>query len=317
MLVGCNIGQDLAGIRRFAWLLAGTGGVVFVLGLAVGGWISASALRPIQQISVAAAKIASGDLAERIHTADTRSELGRLACDLNDTFARLETSFLRQAQFTADASHELRTPVTVVLTQTQSALTRERSPAEYRECLAACQRAAQRMRRLIEGLLMLARLDGGKAAAAIEPCALDRIANEAADTLRSLAEQQSVRLDVELAPVQCMGNPDQLAQVAFNLIGNAIQYNRPGGSVRVAVGGEGNSAMLGVCDTGQGIAPDDLPHIFERFYRADKSRSGPQGHSGLGLAIVKAIVEAHAGTIEATSKVGEGSVFVVRLKRTS
>ena len=316
VLVGCDIGGDLAGIHRVGWLLAGTGAIVFIVGLAVGGWISTSALRPIGQISAAAAKIASGDLAHRIHTTGTRSELGRLAHDLNDTFARLEASFSRQAQFTADASHELRTPVTVVLTQTQSALTRERSPAEYRECLAACQRAAQRMRGLIEGLLTLARLDAGKAAevaAANESCALDQIAHEAANLLGSLAEQQGVGLELELTPVRCVGNPDQLAQVVFNLIGNAIQYNRPGGTVRVVVGGEDDSAILSICDTGQGIAPDDLPHVFERFYRADKSRSGAQGHSGLGLAIVKAIVEAHGGKITVTSKVGEGSVFVVRV----
>ncbi|MEI6494076.1 MAG: histidine kinase dimerization/phospho-acceptor domain-containing protein, partial [Verrucomicrobiota bacterium] len=157
VLVGRDIGDELAGIRRTAWLLAVSGGAVFLLGLAGGWWIAARALRPIEEISATAAKISAGDLGQRIRTTDSESELGQLARDLNNTFARLEAVFARQAQFTADASHELRTPVAVVLTQTQAALARERPAAEYRESLEACRRAAQRMRGLIESLLMLAR----------------------------------------------------------------------------------------------------------------------------------------------------------------
>jgi len=313
ILVGRDIGDDLAGIRRYAWLLAGTGGAVLMLGLLGGGWLSGRALRPIEAIGSAAAKIAAGDLEQRIHTADTQSELGRLAIDLNDTFARLEASFARQAQFTADASHELRTPVTVVLTHTQSALARERPAAEYRESLEACQRAAQRMRGLIEGLLTLARLDAKKVPAALAPCALDRIARESAGLLRPLAEQKDVHLELELAPAECQGNEDQLVQVVFNLVSNAIDYSRPGGAVRVTVGSEPGTVFLAVRDTGQGIAPEELSHIFERFYRVEKSRSNSRGHCGLGLSIVKAIVEAHEGRIDVASTPGEGSNFVVRL----
>ena len=205
--------------------------------------------------------------------------------------------------------------MTVVLTQTQSALARERPVDEYRESLAACQRAAQRMRGLIECLLTLARLDSAEAPAALEACDLDRIADEAVELLRPLAQEQGIALEVELAPALCLANAGQLAQVISNLVSNAIHYNRPGGSVRVTVGSEADTAMLSVRDTGEGIAPDDLPHIFERFYRVDKARTGAQGHSGLGLAITKAIVEAHGGTIEVTSEPGQGSVFKVRLPR--
>ena len=313
ILVGRDIGEDLAGIRRFALLLAGAGCGVLMLGLLGGGWISGLALRPVGEISAAAARIAGGDLARRIRTSDSRSELGQLALDLNDTFARLESSFVRQAQFTADASHELRTPVTVVLTQTQSALARERSADEYRESLAACQRAAQRMRGVIEGLLTLARLDAGKAAPAPEPCALDQIVSETVELLGAAANAQNVVIELELASIQCIGNADQLAQVVFNLVSNAIHYNRPGGTVRVEVYSGSETAILSVRDSGHGIAPEDLPHVFERFYRADRSRSGSQGHSGLGLAIVKGIVEAHGGGIELSSKPEEGSAFTVRL----
>jgi heavy metal sensor kinase len=232
---------------------------------------------------------------------------------LNHTFARLQASFDRQAQFTADASHELRTPLSVMLTQTQTALARERTAAEYRESLTACQRAAQRMRRLTESLLTLARLDSGETATRREPCDLGRITSEAVELLRPLAEQQGVSLAVELAPAPCSGDAEQLAQVVTNLVTNAIYHNRPGGSVQVRLASQTGAVALSVCDTGQGIAPEDLPHIFDRFFRADQARSGASGRTGLGLAITKAIVEAHGGSIEVVSELGYGRTFTVRL----
>lgn len=313
ILVGRDVHDELAGIRRFAWFLAGAGGMVLLLGLAVGWWVSTRALRPIAEISAAATKISTGDITQRIQTSDTSSELGELAQVLNDTFDRLQASFARQAQFTADASHELRTPISVVLTQTQAALARERTVTEYRECLAACQRAAQRMRKLTESLLTLARLDSGECPAIRELCDLGRIARDATELLRPLAGEQRVALDITTATTPCAGNAGQLGQVVTNLVGNAISYNRPGGSVHVRVSAEPGSAVLVVTDTGQGIASEDLPHIFDRFYRADKARSGATGHSGLGLAITKSIVDAHGGTIEVASALDQGSSFTVRL----
>ena len=313
LLVGRDIRGDLAENRRFAWLLIAAGGGVLLLGLAGGWWISTRALHPIADISAAAAEIADGNLAQRIHTTDTESELGQLAHNLNNTFTRLEASFARQAQFTADASHELRTPVAVVLTQTQSALARERTPEEYRESLAACQRAAQRMRGLIEGLLTLARLDSAGKPAALEPCDLACIAAETMDLLEGFAAEHGVQMERMLSPAFCAGDAGQLAQVVQNLVGNAISYNRPGGSVHVSVEAGRDSALLCIADTGIGIAPEDIPHVFERFHRGDKARSGAQGHFGLGLAITQAIVETHEGTIEVTSEPGKGSTFKVRL----
>lgn len=312
VIVGRDIGEELSEMRRFTWLLAAAGGLVLLAGLTGGWWISTRALRPIADISAAAAKISSGDLTQRIHTSDSSSELGELANVLNETFARLQASFARQAQFTADASHELRTPVSVVLTQTQSALNRERPAAEYRESLEACQRAAQRMRRLTESLLTLARLDSGEADATCEPCDLDHVANEAVEALRPLAMEKGLTLTAELVPTRCSGNAEQLAQVVTNLVSNAIYYNRPGGSVQVKVASEPDAAVLSVSDTGQGISPEDLPHIFERFFRADKARSNSAGRTGLGLAITKAIVETHGGTLHVTSELGQGSNFTVR-----
>lgn len=313
VLVGRDIQSTLAESSRFAWLLAGVGAGVLALGLAGGAWLFRRALRPIQDISTAAANIAAGDLTQRISTASSESELGQLAGVLNSTFARLDAAFARQARFTADAAHELRTPITVMLTHAQNGLAGECSNEEHREAFAASQRAAQRMRRLTESLLALARLDSGDAAAARETCDLVRIAGDAIELLQPLAQEQKVILEIESMPTRCAGNPEQLGQLITNLVSNAIHYNRPGGSVRVKVTAESGAAVLSVTDTGQGIGPEDLPHIFERFYRADKARSSTEGRMGLGLAITKAIVEAHGGTVQVASELGQGSNFTVRL----
>ena len=314
VLVGRDIRNELAGIDRSAWILIGAGGTVLALGLGGGWWIAARALRPITEISATAARISTGDLSQRIRVTGSESELGQLSIDLNNTFARLQAAFARQAQFTADASHELRTPVAVILTQTQSALARERPASECQESLAACQRAAQRMRVMIESLLMLARFDSSEAKEALAPCDLSRIAIEAVEQMAPLAKEKNITISAEVSPARCLGNPGQLSQAIGNIMSNALHYTLPGGSVCVRVWAEMDGAAISVSDTGQGIPKDDLPHIFERFYRAEKARSGGQEHSGLGLAITKAIVDAHGGTIDAASEPGQGSAFTIRLR---
>jgi heavy metal sensor kinase len=311
ILLGCSFTQELKELHRTAAKLAGVGGIILFFGLA-GGWrLVGRALRPIDGISAAAAKISAGDLSQRINVAETESELGRLAAVLNSTFARLETAFAQQQQFTADAAHELRTPVSVMLTQTQTALTRERTPAEYRETLEACQRASQRMRRLLESLLELARLDAGQESLKRAPFDLSQMVREGTESIRPLAEERGVKIHCELPPVQCVGDAERLAQVVTNLLVNAVQYNRDKGEVRVTTQLQNSLAVLTVTDTGPGISATDLPHIFERFYRADKARS--TGCAGLGLAIAKAIVAAHGGMMEVSSEENVGTRFIVRL----
>ncbi len=309
--VGCSIAPELKELHLTALKLAGFGGIILVFGLVGGGWLVGRALHPIDDISATAAKISAGDLSQRINVAEAESELGRLAAVLNSTFARLETAFAQQQQFTADAAHELRTPVTVMLTQAQTALTRERAAAEYRETVEACQRSAQRMRRLIESLLELARLDAGQEPLNRMPFDLSQMVREGTESVRPLADERGVKIRCELTPVQCVGDAERLAQVVTNLLVNAIQYNRDKGEVRVTTQSQIGLAVLIVADTGPGIPAADLPHIFERFYRADKARSA--GRAGLGLAIAKAIVAAHGGTMEAASQTGTGTTFTVRL----
>lgn len=311
VLVGRSIATELKDLQRVALTLAAVGGGVLLLGLAGGGWIASRAMRPIQDISATAVKISAGDLSQRISTTETESELGQLAGVLNATFARLDAAFAQQQQFTSDAAHELRTPVSVMLTQTQSTLNRERSAPEYRETLEACQRAAQRMRRLIESLLALARLDAGQETMKRLNFDFSRTVTDCVESLQPLADERTVKIHCDLATTACVGDSERLAQVVSNLLTNAIQHNPPGGEVRVKLEAHDGVALLRVADTGPGISAEDLPRVFERFYRADKSRS--TGGNGLGLSISKAIVEAHGGTIEVASESGAGATFTLRL----
>jgi len=313
VVVGRSVAPELANLHQLALWFSVLGGAVLVLGLAGGWWLATRAIRPIHDISSAAARIATGDLSHRINTDKTDNELGQLAAVLNSTFARLESSFERQRQFTADASHELRTPVAVILSQTQATLARERNPAEYRETLEACQRAAQRMRSLIESLLVLARLDAGQENAKRERVELSEVARDCVELLRPLANERRVMIHCELAAAECHGDSQQLAQVITNLVTNAILHNKHGGEARITTRRDPDNVIVTVADNGPGIPAEDLPRLFERFYRADKSRTGATGGTGLGLAISKAIIEAHGGSIEVTSMVGNGTTFSVRL----
>jgi heavy metal sensor kinase len=310
--VGCSILPEKHELKLTALRLAVFGVVILLFGLAGGWWLVGRALRPVAEISAAAAQISAGDLTQRINVPETESELGELANVLNSTFTRLEASFAQQKQFTADAAHELRTPVTVILTQTQTTLSRERDAAGYRQALEACQRAAQRMRRLIESLLVLARLEAGQEALNRRHCDLASVVTEATTLLHPLAEAKRIKLTTNLEPVSIDGDAERLGQVAANLVANAIQYNRPDGEVRVALTLENGLAVLTVADNGPGIKAADLPRVFERFYRADASRTG-SGNTGLGLAICQAMVAAHAGTIEVDSTENVGTTFTVRL----
>jgi two-component system, OmpR family, sensor kinase len=304
-----DVGRDLT---AFAWQLAGTGAAVLAVGLA-GGWLlSRRIFRPVAAIAETASRISADNLSERIDTRAVDRELADLARVLNATFRRLEAAFDRQARFTADASHELRTPLAVLRSQAELTLGRARTPDEYREALQTCLRAAERMTDLVEGLLTLARADAGKSGVR-EPVELHRVARDAVELCRPLATERGVRLTAELAPVTVPGDAGGLARVVGNLVANAIRYNRPAGEVHVELTRDGREAVLTVRDSGEGIAAEHHPHLFERFYRADKARSRATGGSGLGLAIARAVVEAHGGTIGFESAVGKGSTFWVRL----
>lgn len=313
LLVGRSTASVDKAMRDFALKTAGIGGGLLAIGLAVGWWISSRALRPISAISAAATRISEGHLKERIHTPETESELGKLATLLDETFQRLDAAFEEQARFTSDAAHELRTPVSIILAQSQLALSRERDASYYRETIETSQRAAKRMQAMIESLLQLAVLDATTGVPGLKPGDLAVVCQEHLPALRVLADERDTRLLADLQPANCRMNADQIGQILINLVANAVKFSPAGSEIRVATGVRDGRAFLSVIDNGPGIAAEHLPHLFERFYRTDKSRSSATGGTGLGLAICKRIADAHGGTLVAKSQEGRGSDFILEM----
>jgi heavy metal sensor kinase len=315
ILVGKSIQPERAELHRLAALLSGAGAAVLLIGL-IGGWmLSLGVVRPIAEITAAAQSISASNLSRRIDVAGTQSELGNLAAVLNDTFARLEAAFQQQIRFTADASHELRTPLAIIHSHSQLALSRPRSAEEYQTMFQTCLRASDRMKNLVDSLLLLARADGGRLNLTLAPVDLRRIAEDAIDLLTPLAAARSITIEKKLQAAVLTADATRLAQVAANLLSNAIRYNRDGGKVEVTVSEDATDAILTISDTGLGIAPENQTHLFERFYRVDEARSRAEGGSGLGLSICKTIVQAHGGAITFQSEVNKGTTFTVRLSR--
>ena len=321
VLVGRSLVHDRAAQRRSGLLLALAGVAVLAAGLVGGWWTSSRAIRPIAAMTAAAQSISAQRLSQRIDLQETDNELGQLATVLNGTFDRLQTAFEQQTRFTADASHELRTPVAVILAHADLALSRSRSPEEYRTTLETCRSAARRMKSLIDGLLTLARFDSDATAMQFETLDLRLLVQECLDLVRPLATERGIVMEAELTEFFCRVDRSRISQVITNLLTNAIRYNRDGGTVRVTLGDESEArtddesscAMITVADTGIGIAPEDLPRIFDRFYQVDQVRSRADGSSGLGLSISQTIVVAHGGSLTARSEPGVGTTMEVRL----
>lgn len=280
----------------------------------VGLLIAGRALSPIDHITRTAEEIGAEDLSRRIDFQGPDDEVGRLARTFDDMIARLDAAFQRQRQFTADASHELRTPLTSIKLQTEIALQRDRDPAEYREVLIAVNAEVDRMTRLIENLLTLARADAAQIPLTRGIVDVGALVNSAADHVRPVALAGGISLGVEAGPtVSIVGDDDLLLQMLLNLLDNAVKYTPAGGAITAGWRAVDGSVEIFVSDTGAGIAPEHLPHVFDRFYRADPSRSRTAGGAGLGLSIARWIAEAHGGSMTAESVPGEGSTFTARL----
>jgi heavy metal sensor kinase len=312
------VGQSLAQAQSDLWAtivaFAAAGGVALLLA-SVGGWILVGrALAPIGRIAQIAEAMSESNLSLRIDTSRTEQELASVATALNQAFDRLQEAFERQTRFTADASHELRTPLATQLAELEWALTRQRSNDEYEQSLRVCMTAARRMRAVVEGLLTLARADAGAAPLPRQPVDLYGLARDVAGSLDASATLRGIQLEVAGEAAIVSGDPDRLRELISNLMGNALQYCSAGGRVQCSVlMSPGTTAILEVSDTGPGIDAEDLPHIFERFYRASKARSRVTGGAGLGLAICKWIAESHGGRIRCESTLGRGTRFVVEL----
>jgi len=288
-----------------ALLLVATAGGVFLAG---------RALAPIDRITRTARAIGAGNLAGRLGLAPRADEVGRLAATFDQMLDRLERAFAQQRRFAADASHELRTPLTIIKGDLDVVRRRPRSPAEYEAAIDLVDEEVTRLGALMEDLLTLARADSGQAELTREFVYLDALVDDVVARFRRLAEAGGLALELHLArDVTMLGDAARLRQLALNLVSNAVKYTPAGGRVRVTLTDQDGWARLEVEDTGIGIAPADLPHIFDRFFRADEARARTEGGTGLGLAIARWTAEAHGGRLTVTSRPGEGSVFTVRL----
>ena len=304
--------QALERFRLMLWLSA----PLLLAAAGLGGyWISRRALRPVDRITAAAESISIRNLSDRLDVPNTSDELQRLSETLNRMLTRLDASVQRISQFTADASHELRAPITLIRTTSELAIEGSRTTEEYREDMAQILTEAERTTRLIDSLLLLARAEAGQGGLQFELTDVSVGIREALEEGRPLAAQRHVQLsaDLDSQPVVVRGDSEALRRLFFILIENAIKYTPEGGRVNVELRAAAATAVVQVVDTGLGIAETDQAHIFDRFWRADKVRSRGTGGAGLGLSIGRWIVDQHNGSIEVKSTPGKGSTFIVRI----
>ena len=294
---------------------------------AIGGlFLADRALRPVRSITQAAAQIGAEDLSRRLEVKG-KDELSELATTFNAMVARLEEAFQQleaayeqQRRFVGDASHELRTPLTTIKANTSLALCGEHSVAEYREALEAADDAADTMNRIVQDLLLLARSDGGQLGLEMRPTAINNVVQRAIGMARHW-EGARVRTELPEQAVGVMGDSHYLSRLLVNLLENASRHTPPDGEIVVTVRPDGQGAKIdagfvtvSVRDTGEGIAPEHLPHVCERFYRVDASRTRARGGTGLGLAICRSIAQAHGGDLRVESELGHGTTVILTLR---
>ena len=309
-----EIAADLALLRRVMMLtlplaiaLAGIGGY----------WLTRRNLAPLASMAAQAHRITHSSLETRLDAGPAAAEeLSTLSASFNELLARLAQSFENMRRFVGDASHELRTPISIIRGEADVALAQERGAAEYKQALALVLDESRRISRLLDDLLNLARADAGRVKLRAEEFYLNELLAECCRSAQPAAGARGVTL--ACAPegdLAFRGDEELLRRMVMNLIDNAIRYTPAGGRVTASLASRGADVAIRITDTGAGIAPDVIPHLFERFYRGDKARSRQDGGFGLGLAIVKWIAESHHGAVEVASAPGAGSAFTVTLPR--
>ncbi|MDI6894497.1 MAG: ATP-binding protein [Bacillota bacterium] len=336
-----QVAQSLAGVReaegQMRLLLAFAIPVAVILAAAGGAFLADRALRPIDRITREARRVGAEDLGRRLNLKLPDDEVGRLARTFDEMLARLDKAFRRERQFTSDAAHELRTPLTVLKGAIGVALHRPRTAAQYREVLRNLEAEVDRLIALAEDLLTLARSESTAPGDQGSTADLAQVAALAVERLRSFATARGVFLELDMpVPLPVAGDPDRLGRAIYNLVHNGVKYTTAGGHVRVsgqilarpqgtntplvAPSTAHATAEVRVADDGPGISPEDLPHVFDRFFRADRARTRTGSEepasgagAGLGLTIARSIAGAHGGDIAATSTPGGGSTFVLRL----
>lgn len=295
--------QTLLGLP-LALALAGLGGLV----------LSGRALRPIERVTQTAQAVSASDLTRRINYRGPTDEVGRLAVTFDRMLDRLHMSFKRERRFTADASHELRTPLTAIKGRIGVTRSRPRTVAEYAHALADVEGEINRLIRLSGDLLYLSRLDQGEPRPPLRMMDLGDLLDTITEQMEPLARTRNLTLHAQVAPgLAVRGDLDHLTRLFLNLLGNALKYTPSGGTITVRAEKHAREVLVAVSDTGPGIAPEHLPHLFERFYRVEADRSRQTGGTGLGLAIAREIAHWHGGTLTVASTQGDGTTFTVRV----
>jgi heavy metal sensor kinase len=305
------VAADLALVRRVLLLALP---LVIVLAGVGGYWLARRSLAPLASMAAQANRITQSNLDTRLEVGAAAEELVVLRASFNDLLSRLDLSFDHMRRFVADASHELRTPISIIRGEADVALSNDRSAAEYRQALAIVLDESRRLSRLVDDLLNLARADAGRVKLQVEAFYLNDLLEECCRSAQTLAGARHIALKCAAHhDLAFRGDEQLIRRMVMNLIDNAIRYTPDGGRVAVTLESHPGAIAIRIADTGTGIAPEALPHVFERFYRADKARSRQDGGFGLGLAIVKWIAESHNGAVELSSTLGMGSTFTVNL----
>jgi heavy metal sensor kinase len=302
-------------LTRFQWALVLSVPLILAASTAGGYLMSRRALAPVDEVIAEARSISIENLSARLSVPATGDELERLSLTLNEMLSRLQASVESMAQFTADASHELRAPTALIRTTAEVTLRRERTPEEYSSAIREMLTEAEHMTHLVDSLLLLARADAQSEGLDLAQMDLISPARDAYNEMRLLAAEKGVELSFRFPAggVPIRGDTQSLRRLFLILIDNAVKYTPSGGKVVVEIQIENAEAIVTVADTGIGIASEDLPRVFDRFWRADKVRSRETGGVGLGLSIARWIVERHGGRIEAQSELGRGSTLKVFL----
>ena len=307
--------EEVAALNSFRVRLLFVAPLLLIAATLGGYWLSRRALAPVDQITHAAQRISLENLEERLQVPQTRDELQRLSQTLNEMLSRLQSSVRRMTQFTADASHELRTPIALIRTTAEIAVRRDRTAEEYRQALDDILHEAEQTSGVVDSLMLLARADSGNIQLKFAPADLSEIVRDAAEAGETLARANGIAFSASLArePLSVRADALSLRRVLLILMDNAAKYTASGGWVKVTAERRDGRAVVAVADNGIGIAPEDLPHIFDRFWRADKARSRDQRGAGLGLSIARLIAAGHGGSIDVESQPGQGSTFRLTL----
>lgn len=299
--------------RSVAYIFAFGVVASIIIASAIGWFLARKALRPVSEITDIARRIGAESLDERIDIKIPKDEIGMLAATINDMMERLEKSFQQIKQFTADASHELKTPLTIMKGEMEVAMRSGDDVEHLKGSIASSLEEIDRMSYIVRNLLDLTRIEADKEVA-LESVSIDKVLSERFEHFKKFALDRGVRMAlIKNMPAVVSGDPVRIGQLFFNLMDNALKYTSGDGVVEVSLERDGPMAMVKVRDSGVGIAAEDQPYIFDRFYRVDKARTRSVGGAGLGLSICKEIVVSLGGTIEVESTRGEGSTFIVRL----